>query len=250
MRAELSLSRASGELFRPKYPRNPFPCAQIGVLGACEYQANSATGAGSVGGAEGNNCEAGLINSYFFIYKLFVILLGSGQFERIGDRSFSFFHASDYVGAADPVSFGEVGLGPLCRVIGMRMVEADNVFAALASLALDLHKFPRIDVVTIVRRVGAGIAGARGRSHDTHAVIVETAQQHTTAFMGIRLFTVAANRVIVLLCELQHRSNSDCRLKGSALVFNQQSTIINSFILHSKISRSNTSRLNRRESSR
>gem|GEM_PF-4484613 len=78
---QIFLNSALDDAFRPKYPRNPFLCAQIGVLSACEYQANSATGAGSVGGAEGNNCEAGLINSYFFIYKPFVILIGSGQFE-------------------------------------------------------------------------------------------------------------------------------------------------------------------------
>ena len=42
----------------------------------------------------------------------------------------------------------------------MGMVEADDVFAALAAFTLDADKFLGIDVVAVVGGVGAGVAGA------------------------------------------------------------------------------------------
>ena len=46
----------------------------------------------------------------------------------------------DDVGAADPVGFGEVGRGPLRGVVGVRVVEADDVEAEAAGLALDFDQ--------------------------------------------------------------------------------------------------------------
>src|SRR2546425_11051466 len=43
------------------------------------------------------------------------------------------FYAGDDVGAAEPVGLGEVGLGPLGGVVGMGMVEADDVLFALTA---------------------------------------------------------------------------------------------------------------------
>jgi len=45
-------------------------------------------------------------------------------------------------------------------MVRVRVVEADDVFSALASLALDADEFFRIDVVAVVRRVVASVAGA------------------------------------------------------------------------------------------
>src|SRR6185312_17544074 len=106
------------------------------------------------------------------------------------------FHAGDYIGAAEPVGFGKIGLRPLCRVIGMRVIEADDVFSALAALALDADQIFRINVVTVVRRVGAGVSGARGGGHDT-GIVSHLAKQHAAALVGIGFFAVAANGFVV-----------------------------------------------------
>ena len=66
----------------------------------------------------------------------------------------------DDVGAAEPVGFGEVGGRPLGGVVGVGVVEADDVEAAVAGLALRGDEFLGRDVVAVVRGVGAGVAGA------------------------------------------------------------------------------------------
>ena len=58
------------------------------------------------------------------------------------------------------MGFGEVGRRPLRGVVGVRVVEADDVEAEAAGLALDLDQLLRGDVVAVVRGVGAGVAGA------------------------------------------------------------------------------------------
>ena len=60
------------------------------------------------------------------------------------------------------MSFGVVGLRPLGGMIGVGVIEADDVFAALASFPLDANQFLGIDVVAIVGGVGAGVAAAGG----------------------------------------------------------------------------------------
>ena len=47
------------------------------------------------------------------------------------------FYAGDDVGAAEPVGLGEVGGGPLRGVVGVGVVEADDVEREAAGLALD-----------------------------------------------------------------------------------------------------------------
>ena len=58
------------------------------------------------------------------------------------------------------MGFGEVGLRPLRGVVGVRVVEADDVEAVAARLALDFDQLLRGDVVAVVGGVGAGVAGA------------------------------------------------------------------------------------------
>ena len=72
----------------------------------------------------------------------------------------AFFDGGDDVGAAEPVGLGEVGGGPLRGVVGVGVVEADDVEAAVAGLALGGDELFGCDVVTVVRGVGAGVAGA------------------------------------------------------------------------------------------
>ena len=48
------------------------------------------------------------------------------------------------------MGFGQVGLRPLGRMVGVRVIEADDVFAALAAFALNADQFLGIDVVAVV----------------------------------------------------------------------------------------------------
>ena len=61
------------------------------------------------------------------------------------------------------MGFGEIGLRPSRGMIGMRVVEADDVFAALPAFALDADQFARIDVIAVLRRIGSSIAAAGDR---------------------------------------------------------------------------------------
>ena len=128
----------------------------------------------------------------FLIKQSFVILISAGEFERIRYRRFSFLHAGDHVRAAEPVGFGEIGWRPLGGMVGMGVVEADDIFSAVAAFALDANQFARIDVVAVVRRVGPSVAAARRRGHARGRVIFEAAEQHAAAFVWVGFFAVLA----------------------------------------------------------
>src|SRR5579864_2729580 len=93
-------------------------------------------------------------------------------------------------------------------MIGMRVIEADNILAAVTPLALNAHEFLGIDVVPVVGRVRACVAAACGRGHDTCAVFVETSKQNSTAFVWIGLFAVAPDFGVIAWLDLQHRKTS------------------------------------------
>ena len=62
---------------------------------------------------------------------------GARKLERIRDCGLPFFYTGDDVGASQPVGFCEVGFRPLRWVIGVGMVETDDIFSAIAALALN-----------------------------------------------------------------------------------------------------------------
>src|SRR5438046_9203985 len=88
--------------------------------------------------------------------KALVRLVAAGKLERVGDIRFAGRHASNHVRATDPVSFFEICLRPLRGMIGLRMVESDDIFGTLSSLSLDPNQLLWIYVITSLRRIGAG----------------------------------------------------------------------------------------------
>src|SRR4029077_11055645 len=102
----------------------------------------------------------------------------------------------DHVRTAEPVGFGEVGLRPLRGMVGVRVVEADDVFVAGAAFALDADQFLRVNAVAVLRGVGAGIAAAGGREDDAD-VTVHGSQQNAAAFVRVGFFAVAADFGVV-----------------------------------------------------
>src|SRR4030095_6906110 len=63
-----------------------------------------------------------------FISESLIALIGSRQFEGIGDVCLALGYARDDIGAADPMCFGQVGLRPLRGVVGGRVIKTDDVF--------------------------------------------------------------------------------------------------------------------------
>src|SRR5690349_11031991 len=94
-----------------------------------------------------------LHNLNFLVIQVLVLLTGAIEKKGIGERSDAVFHAGNHVGATEPVGLVEIGFRPAGRVVRMGMIEAQNVFAALATLALNTHQICRIDVVAVVRRI-------------------------------------------------------------------------------------------------
>ena len=82
----------------------------------------------------------------------------------------------------------------------MRVVEADDVFSALAALTLDFDQLFWINVVAVVSGVGAGVAGS-GYGRDLAYVVVDLAQEDSAAFVRVGFFAVLAKGFVVLLVD-------------------------------------------------
>src|SRR5215469_724688 len=132
------------------------------------------------------------------IFKMLLFLARANQRKRIGARSRALLHAGDDVGAAEPVRFRKVGERPLCRAIGMRVIEADDIELLFACLPLSPNQFFRRDVVAIRRTIGARVAGTQ-YTLDFAMLAFARAQQNAATLVRIALFAVAANVVEIEL---------------------------------------------------
>ncbi len=74
-------------------------------------------------------------------------------------------------------------------MIGMGMVEADDVFFAGASFALNVNQFFWINVVPVLRGVGAGIA-ASGHGRYSANFAIHLAEEHSAALVRIGFLAV------------------------------------------------------------
>ena len=155
--------------------------------------------------------------SIFSSTKLLVRFVCPREFERVRDGGLSFFDGGDDVGTADPVGFGEIGLGPLRGMVGVGVVETDDVLAAITALSLDADQFLGVDVVAVVGRVGAGVAAACGAGDDSRAVILEASEQNSAAFVGIGFFAVLTEGVVVGAFEILSIWGSGTRSKSPLL---------------------------------
>src|SRR5262249_3611418 len=126
------------------------------------------------------------------------------EFKGISQHGSAFLYAGDDIRTADPMGFGVIGGRPLRRVIGMRMVEADDVFFALAGFALDAHQFFGVDVVAVLRRVGSRVARAGDGSNNSRAIIFEAPEEHAAALVRIGLLAMLAKRVVMGLAKAKH----------------------------------------------
>src|SRR6266478_204158 len=98
-------------------------------------------------------------------------------------------------------------------MVRMGVVEADNVLSALASITLDTDEFLGVDVVAIVRRIVASVAGARDAGYGFGTVARKLAEQHTAAFVRVGFFAALTKRIVDVAGNSEHRKfkRSDCR---------------------------------------
>lgn len=143
-------------------------------------------------------------NVDLLVLQSLVRFVRPSQFKGVGDGGLTLLHAGDDIGAADPVGLFVIGFRPLGGMIGMGMVETDDVFSAVAAFALDADQFFRIDVVAVVSGIGAGVAATCSAGDGAGAVVFEAAEENSTAFVGIGLFAMAADSFVVGFFELQH----------------------------------------------
>ena len=92
---------------------------------------------------------------------------------------------------------GKIGLRPAGRVVGVGVVETDDVFSALAAFALDFDQLFGVYVVAVVGGVGASVAGPCNGCDSTSGV-VELAEQDSAAFVRVGFFSVLAEGVVEL----------------------------------------------------
>ena len=125
----------------------------------------------------------------------FVFFAGADEEEAVGDLGGAVGDGGDDVGAAEPVGFGEVGGGPLGGVVGVGVVEADDVEAELAAFALGGDELLRRDVVAVVGAVGAGVTGTE-EVGDGEVLLVGVAEEDAAALVRVGLFAVGAEGVV------------------------------------------------------
>lgn len=102
--------------------------------------------------------------------------------------------------------FREVRNRPSRGMIGMRVIEPDDIFPSFPAVALNADKFLRIDVIPVVRRVFPCVSAPGDTRDGLRSIIRKTPKQHTTALMRISFLTVLANGGMIGLRELEHKA--------------------------------------------
>ena len=147
-------------------------------------------------------CSTSIFSSTSFL-SLSSLPVSSNEFVI---AALPFLHAGNHVRAAEPVRFGQISRRPARRMVGMRMIEPDDVLSALPAFPLDANQFAWIDVIAILRRIRTRVAAAGNGCHGAHFP-VHLAEQNPTALVGISLLAVLAKSVVILALDLQHKNH-------------------------------------------
>src|SRR6187402_16121 len=138
------------------------------------------------------------------VVKNLVVFVGAAEQERIRHLGLPLRYGRDDVTTTVPVRFVEVSLRPLRRMVGMRVIEPDDLQVLLPSLALCLDELLRGNVVTVMRGVGACVARAHQLYDFVFARDDGSSQHDAAALVGIGLLPVLTHRVVLGLFDLQH----------------------------------------------
>ena len=123
--------------------------------------------------------------------------------EGVAIFGFAFGYSCDEVGAAQPVGFSEVGGGPLGGVVGVGVVEADDVVLVAAGFALDFDELGGVDVVAVVGGIETGVAGGDD-AVDFVGVGEGVAEEDAAALVGVGLLAVGAELGVVGEGDAEH----------------------------------------------
>src|SRR5579884_919167 len=89
-------------------------------------------------------------------------------------------------------------------MIGMGVVETNDVLTTLPSLALNTDQFARINVIAVLRRVRPRVAAGYGGRHHP-PVVFKPAQQDAAALVRIGFLAVPPDRLPLRFSDLQHK---------------------------------------------
>ena len=159
--------------------------------------------AGLLGVLSGGALNEARLRSYidWLIRERLVSFIAARELKRVRHVRFAVGNTRNDVRAADPVRLLEIGLRPLRRMIGMGVIEADDVLVSLARLALDANELLGIDVIAVLGRIGAGVAAAGGR-RDRANVAIHLSEEDPATFMRVSFLPVTADFRVVLWADL------------------------------------------------
>ncbi len=145
------------------------------------------------------------------------LLFGIRPSEAIGVHftSDSVDDADDGVFATFPMGFGEIACGPVRGMVGMGMVEADDLESLLAGVSLDADEVGGSDRVTL-RAVELDVLAADALLDDAH-VTLDVAKKHTATLVGICLFGMCAEFFEIDSAYLQHANGISLLCSNSEL---------------------------------
>src|SRR5262249_4735425 len=143
-------------------------------------------------------------NADFFGFKMLIVFALAQQDKGVGARGRAFFYGGNHIGTAEPVSFRQVGLRPLRRMIWMRMIKTYDVETLLRRLALNGDQFFGIDVVAVVGTIVARVATAN-HLLDGADCALKPAQQNAATLIGIGFFSMVANGFVIVFPHDQHK---------------------------------------------
>jgi hypothetical protein len=88
----------------------------------------------------------------------------------------------------------------------MGVVKAQDIQALLPGPTLDGYQLPGIDIVPILWRIGASIAGTRHGGHQS-VIVFHTPQEHPATLVRVGFLAVAAELIVATLVYLQHKDS-------------------------------------------
>lgn len=100
-------------------------------------------------------------------------------------------HTGDHVRAADPVGLSQVSRGPLRGMIGMRVVEPNNIQPLFPGFPLDSDKVFRINRIAVAWGIRTCVR-AWDRRNRTSTIGFKATNEHATTLFRIHLLSVTA----------------------------------------------------------
>src|SRR5438270_4558790 len=127
----------------------------------------------------------------------------SQQHIRSGERGQALLHAGNHVRAVKPVGFRQVRGRVIGGMIGVGMIKADDVLAAVARQLDGGDHLLGMDAVTVGWGVTAHVLAGQGHGYQAMHVN-HVPRQNAAARMGIAALGFPTNQIVISLADFQH----------------------------------------------